>query len=133
MLASIPQYSTEETVKILLENGVNVNDQDDEGMTALMYSVKRSCYNPKEIIKLLIEYNANIYLGFYSSALSYISRLPKDFMLDALNNIFPTRKDFLVIPGHFKIDLYNRYYLHDFKFEPYFKGKPKFKWILSFL
>ena len=45
--------------KLLIENGANINEQDDHGRTALMYAIKNDFY---DIAGLLIERGANVNL-----------------------------------------------------------------------
>lgn len=45
------------SVKLLLENGCHVDDEDDKGRTALFYA---SAYKNIELLKLLFEYNCNV-------------------------------------------------------------------------
>ncbi len=46
-----------ESVKSLLENGVDVNARNDDGVTALMLAVR---YGYEKIAKLLLEKNADV-------------------------------------------------------------------------
>ena len=53
--------SSEETVKILLEHGANVNIQNNFGVTALMFASRYSKNNSsKETVKILLEHGANV-------------------------------------------------------------------------
>jgi len=53
----VSRFGCLEIIKLLIENGVNINEKDDNNKTALFYATK---YGQVEIVKLLIENGANI-------------------------------------------------------------------------
>ena len=57
-LITASKMSNCEIVKLLLENGADINAVDDYARSALVYSARNGCY---EIVKLLLENGANIH------------------------------------------------------------------------
>lgn len=134
-------YSSNETVKILLKNGADINIQNGKGRTALINSV----YNPSglseiETIKLLIENKANIDIRDnigYDVTIYACMRQNKDNSI--LNIVLPNRKIFIdkvflnrnKILCQCKVNKILTFGLFDYKF--IYKKMETFKCILLFL
>jgi hypothetical protein len=59
-VANINRYSTENTIKILLEAGADSNVKNNNGSTALMLATVIAGYDSKNIINMLIGYGSDI-------------------------------------------------------------------------
>lgn len=67
-------------VKLLLENGANVNKQDDYGYTPLHYLIENRYINTKPIIELFNKFNANFYIKNYFGSTPY--DLIREYMIN---------------------------------------------------
>ena len=61
---------TAETVRIILDNGANVNGVDDYGGTAIMYAAN---WNKPEVIKLLLDREVRMSPQSITTAISFSS------------------------------------------------------------
>lgn len=62
---AVKSYCPLELFRLLLDNGVDVNKQDDKGNTPIMLAVKNVSDNPKhyiDVIKVLLEYDPDLTL-----------------------------------------------------------------------
>jgi ankyrin repeat protein len=59
-LIAAARVSSSEVIKILLENGANVNAHNKAGVTALMVATQEGNYTKLDTVKLLIEMGANV-------------------------------------------------------------------------
>lgn len=81
-------YSTEETVKILLKHGANVNEQDNYGRTALIYSIKYSgTFKLENIVKILLENGSNVNIRDNNGITAIMYTLNNIYRIPSINII----------------------------------------------
>ena len=83
MVAAIRKNSY--AIKVLLEHGANINAEDKDGMTALMYAAR---YNSANEIGILLKFRARTYIGNGKSACMFaVLYNSKDVIKELLANM----------------------------------------------